>query len=134
MQKVRVKVYGLFSLTKRTYLVVQCFYLGLVVLAFSLGLCLPRPQPAPDEPLPPLAVAVVRLLDALPWLALLFLLAGEDRVVDAHLTRAFADGLKGAAPPQVHWYPEMYHEVLNDPQRDRVMEDIVAFLSQHGLA
>ena len=63
---------------------------------------------------------------------LLFLLAGEDRVVDAQLARAFADGLK--APVQVRWYPEMYHEVLNDPQRDRVMEDIVAFLSQHGLA
>src|SRR2546427_6979889 len=49
----------------------------------------------------------------------LFLLAGEDRVVDAQLARAFADGLK--APVQVRWYPEMYHEVLNDPQRDRVM-------------
>jgi len=36
--------------------------------------------------------------------------------VDAHLTRAFADGLKGAARPQVLWYPEMYHEVLNDPK------------------
>src|SRR2546421_73667 len=63
---------------------------------------------------------------------LLFLLAGEDRVVDAQLARAFADGLR--APVQVRWYPEMYHEVLNDPQRDRVMGDIVAFLSPHGLA
>src|SRR2546422_814010 len=63
---------------------------------------------------------------------LLFLLAGEDRVVDAQLARAFADGLRG--PVQVRWYPEMYHEILNDPQRDRVMGDIVAFLSPHGLA
>src|SRR2546430_30397 len=38
---------------------------------------------------------------------LLFLLAGEDRVVDAHLARAFADSLKGAV--LVRWYPEMYH-------------------------
>ncbi|MBI1914534.1 MAG: hypothetical protein HYS12_07320 [Planctomycetes bacterium] len=76
MQKVRVKVYGLFALTKRTYLVVQCLGLGLVVVVFALGLCLPRPKPARGEPLPPLAVAVVRLLDGLPWLALLFLLAG----------------------------------------------------------
>jgi lysophospholipase len=60
---------------------------------------------------------------------LLFLLAGEDRVVDAHLTRAFADGLKGATPPQVHWYPEMYHEVLNDPQGERVLRDVLDFLA-----
>jgi len=57
---------------------------------------------------------------------LLFLLAGEDRVVDAHLGRAFADGLKGAV--LVRWYPEMYHEVLHDPQRDQAMGDILAFV------
>ena len=76
MQKVRVKVYGLFSLTKRTYLVMQGVGLGLVVFLFTLGLCLPHPKPAPGQPLPPVAVVVVRLLDGLPWLALLFLLAG----------------------------------------------------------
>ena len=64
---------------------------------------------------------------------LLFLLAGEDRVVDAHRTRAFADGLKGATPPQVHWYPEMYHEVLNVPQGERVVGDVVEFLGRRGL-
>jgi alpha-beta hydrolase superfamily lysophospholipase len=63
---------------------------------------------------------------------LLFLLAGEDRIVDAQLARAFADGLQ--APAQVRWYAEMYHEVLNDPQRDRVVGDIVAFLGAQGLA
>lgn len=60
---------------------------------------------------------------------LLFLLAGEDRVVDAHLARAFADGLKSVS--QVHWYPEMYHEVLNDPQGERVLRDIVDFLAAY---
>jgi alpha-beta hydrolase superfamily lysophospholipase len=58
---------------------------------------------------------------------LLFLLAGEDRVVDAHLARAFADGLKGAV--QVRWYPEMYHEILHDPQRAEALDDVVAFLA-----
>jgi len=58
---------------------------------------------------------------------LLFLLAGEDRVVDAHLARAFADSLKG--PVLVRWYPEMYHEVLHDPQRDTAFGDVVAFLA-----
>ncbi len=59
---------------------------------------------------------------------LLFLLAGEDRVVDAHLARAFADGLKSVV--QVRWYPEMYHEILHDPQRDVAFGDIVAFVTQ----
>src|SRR5437660_381430 len=57
---------------------------------------------------------------------LLFLLAGEDRVVDAHLGRAFADGLTGAA--EVRWYPEMYHEILHDPQRERAVGDILGFV------
>jgi lysophospholipase len=62
---------------------------------------------------------------------LLFLLAGEDRVVDAHLARAFADGLRGTV--DVRWYPEMYHEVLNDPQGERVVGDLVAFVGKVGL-
>ena len=57
----------------------------------------------------------------------LFLLAGEDRVVDAHLARAFADSLKGSV--RVKWYPEMYHEVLHDPERDVAFADVEAFLS-----
>ncbi|HYT71806.1 MAG TPA: alpha/beta hydrolase [Gemmatimonadales bacterium] len=60
---------------------------------------------------------------------LLFLLAGEDRIVDAHLARAFADGLKSAV--QVRWYPEMYHEILHDPQRERALGDILAFAAGH---
>ncbi len=62
---------------------------------------------------------------------LLFLLAGEDRIVDAHLARAFADSLKGTV--QVRWYPEMYHEILNDPQRDLVFNDIVTFLAGQNI-
>ncbi len=58
---------------------------------------------------------------------LLFLLAGEDRVVDAHLARAFADSLKSAV--LVRWYPEMYHEVLHDPQRETAFGDVLAFLA-----
>ena len=62
---------------------------------------------------------------------LLFLLAGEDRIVDAHLARAFADGLKGSV--DVRWYAEMYHEVLNDPQGQDVVADVVEFLGKRGL-
>lgn len=59
---------------------------------------------------------------------LLFLLAGEDHIVDAELARAFAGGLPGDV--QMRWYPEMYHEVLHDPQRKVVMADLLAFLAQ----
>lgn len=59
---------------------------------------------------------------------LLFLLAGEDRLVDAHLARAFADGLRGRV--EVRWHPEMYHELLSDPQRERVVSEMLAFLSE----
>ena len=62
----------------------------------------------------------------------LFLLAGEDRIVDSQLARAFADSLK--TDVQVRWYAEMYHEVLLDPQRDQVWTDTVAFLIDRGLA
>jgi alpha-beta hydrolase superfamily lysophospholipase len=44
---------------------------------------------------------------------LLFLLAGEDRIVDVAAARAFADSLRASAA--VRWYGEMYHEILNDP-------------------
>lgn len=63
---------------------------------------------------------------------LLFLLAGEDRIADAGLARAFADGLK--APVEVRWYPEMYHEVLHDPQGEQVVGDILAYLAHRGVA
>ena len=76
MQKVRVKVYGLFSLTKRAYLVVQYFGLAVVVVAFTLGVGLPRPRLRRGENPPPFVAMVVGLLDWLPWLALLFLLVG----------------------------------------------------------
>lgn len=60
---------------------------------------------------------------------ILCLLAGDDRITDAHLARAFADGLKSAV--EVQWYGEMYHEVLHDPQKERVIGDLLAFIERH---
>ena len=62
----------------------------------------------------------------------LFLLAGEDRIVDVPAARAFADSLR--APAAVRWYGEMYHEILNDPQRERVVDDVLAFLADPATA
>jgi alpha-beta hydrolase superfamily lysophospholipase len=50
----------------------------------------------------------------------LLLYAGQDRVVSPAGSRAFA----ALAPPkwvQVHCFDAMYHEILNDPQRDQVL-------------
>jgi len=62
---------------------------------------------------------------------LLFLLAGEDRIVDAQLARAFADSLKGEV--QVRWFPEMYHEILLDPRAEEAMDDVLEFLNGRAL-
>ena len=61
----------------------------------------------------------------------LFLLAGEDKITDAHQARAFADSIH--APAQVRWYGDRYHELLHDPQPDVPLTDVLAFLRSHGL-
>src|SRR5438309_60143 len=76
MKPVRVKVYGLVPLTRRAYLTIQCVGLAVVVIAFTAGVGLARPRPPRVGELPPVAAALVVLLDLLPWLAGLFLLAG----------------------------------------------------------
>jgi alpha-beta hydrolase superfamily lysophospholipase len=58
--------------------------------------------------------------------------AGEDRIVDVAAARAFADSLRASAA--VRWYGEMYHEILNDPQRERVVDDVLAFLADPATA
>lgn len=60
---------------------------------------------------------------------LLFLLSGDDQVVDAPLARSFAEGL--THPSQVHWYQELSHESLRDPDGGggRAMQDVFAFLA-----
>jgi len=63
---------------------------------------------------------------------LLLLLAGEDRIVDAARARDFAGSL--TAEVDVRWYPEMYHELLLDPQRARVLDDITTYLRDRDLA
>jgi len=47
--------------------------------------------------------------------------------VGGAVARAFADSLKGSV--LVRWYPEMYHEVLHDPQRDSALGDVLAFVA-----
>lgn len=59
---------------------------------------------------------------------LLFLLAGQDAIVDAQRARAFADGLRGAV--ETRWYDEMLHELLLDVDWEKPMADVVEFLAR----
>ena len=62
---------------------------------------------------------------------MLFLLGGNDRIADPNAGRAFADAQR--VPVVVHWYSEMYHELLNDPEAERVTGDVTEFLARNDL-
>ncbi len=63
-------------------------------------------------------------------LPLLLLLGEADPVVDAAATKAFF--YRVASPDKtLRLYPEMYHEPLNDIGRERVVVDLIDWLSQH---
>ena len=61
---------------------------------------------------------------------LLMLVPGEDRIADPKVTLEFADRL--ACPVTVRQYPDMLHELLHEPERQRVMDDVVEFLDRAG--
>lgn len=54
----------------------------------------------------------------------LFLLAGDDAVVDVGIARGFAERLAGRS--DVRWYPTLPHELLH---ADAVLRDVVTFLT-----
>jgi len=58
---------------------------------------------------------------------LLVLVPGGDRIADSQVTLEMAERLAG--PVTVRHYPDMLHELLHDPERQRVMDDIVEFLN-----
>lgn len=59
---------------------------------------------------------------------LLFLLAGQDRIVDAARARAFADGLPGAV--ETRWYPDAYHELFLDEGWEQTLGDTLEYLAR----
>ncbi len=62
-------------------------------------------------------------------LPLLLLLAGDDRVVDSGRAKALFDRL-GSADKSLKEYPGLYHELLNEPERDQVLDDLVDWFEQ----
>ncbi len=59
---------------------------------------------------------------------LLMLLAGDDRIVSTPSADAFAQAL--AADVTVERYPGMYHNVFQEPDRDRLYADLAAWLER----
>ena len=55
--------------------------------------------------------------------------AGDDRLVDAEATAAWIAGAPAGRVEAVRW-PGLYHEVLNEPEKDQVMARILAWLDK----
>lgn len=71
-------------------------------------------------------------LRRLPELTLptLVLHGAEDRLVDPAGSRLIAD-TAGSKDLTLHVYDGLYHEVFNEPERDRVLDDLIAWLKIH---
>ena len=65
-------------------------------------------------------------------LPVLFLQAGEDKLVDPLATRAIYEQVPHNRKA-FKLYPEMYHEIFNDPDRQVVFADILAWLGEQHL-
>ncbi len=67
---------------------------------------------------------------AAEWTApLLVLAAGEDRLADAETSRAFVDAAT-SADKRYLLYAGLRHEIFNAPDRERVLGEVVTWLSQ----
>jgi len=54
-----------------------------------------------------------------------------DAICDVQGAREFYDAL-GTADKELVVYEGLYHEIMNEPERDRVVGDIVAWLARHA--
>lgn len=65
-------------------------------------------------------------------LPVLFLQAGDDHIVDPDATRAVWEQVPH---PRKHFklYPDMYHEIFNDPRQEEVFQDILTWLREQDL-
>jgi len=58
----------------------------------------------------------------------LLLVAGQDRIVSSEATLAFAQAAGSHA--EVRFYQDLYHELLLEPERDRVVSEVADWLLQ----
>jgi len=72
--------------------------------------------------------AAVRAMAAQLRVPTLLLVAGQDRIVSSEATLAFAQAAGGTA--EVRCYPELYHELFLEPEREQVVSDVADWLSR----
>ncbi|HLE00763.1 MAG TPA: lysophospholipase [Bdellovibrionota bacterium] len=60
-----------------------------------------------------------------------FLVAMQDKVIDSKLVLKFAKKLK-SRDKEVKTYPEFFHEVVNEIGKEKVFEDIRAWITKHS--
>ena len=79
-----------------------------------------------------LAGAIETFPDRLPSLTvpLLVMVGTADRLVPPDASRMVADRA-GSADKRLIEYDGLYHEILNEPEQDKVMDDLVAWLDAH---
>ncbi len=58
----------------------------------------------------------------------LILQGGDDPIVDPGGAKAFFDGIRHSNKSHIE-YPGLYHEILNEPEKLKVMDDIQAWLA-----
>ena len=64
-------------------------------------------------------------------LPLLVLQGSEDRLVPVDAARLVHDRA-GSADRTIHLYDGLFHEVLNEPEREQVLDDLVGWLEAHA--
>lgn len=62
---------------------------------------------------------------------LLVLGAGADRICDPAAVREI-HGLAGSPDKDLRWYDGLYHELFNELERERVFDDVAAWLDRRG--
>jgi acylglycerol lipase len=55
----------------------------------------------------------------------------RDVLTDPAGTRALDAALRGTADKTVRWYDGLWHEIYNEPERDRPLADLRAWLDAH---
>ncbi len=63
-------------------------------------------------------------------LPILIIHGGADRIANAGGSQILYDGVQSASRT-LRIYPELYHELVNEPERDMVLNDIVSWLDAH---
>lgn len=63
-----------------------------------------------------------------PHLPMLVLIPGQDGLANSAITRTCAAALNKSGTVEVKEYPQLYHEVLNEPERRDVLRDLVGWV------